>query len=507
LPLVGSLVEVLWNYHRLHDWTASYLKDSPTLQVDFPDFTITYTVLPENVEHILKNNFPNYPKGEVFQEIFQSLLGDGIFNTDGELWRKQRKIASFEFASKVLRDFSTEVFRAYSLKLAVILTHAATLQNTTDMQDLFLRLTMETICQVSFGIGIGTLEPSLPDIPFAKAFENANELSAHRFVDPLWKLKRFFNVGAEATMVKSIKQIDDFAYDVIYARKQEVAAQKKCGDAKPGESQAVMVRRDFFTRLLLLNEDSGKETFTDKEFRDTMINFLMAGRDTSASTISWFVSMMILHPEVDKRIEEELRAFEKARKEETDYNVGPIKDLKQFIAGLCNGADDETSFNLQVAEYAQLLTYDSLLKLQYLYAAILETLRLHPPVPVDIKGVLNDDTFPDGTHVKKGSLVAYSPWAMGRMQYIWGSDACDFKPERWMKDGVVQLESPFKFTAFQAGPRICLGKDSALLQLRMVLAILCRFYKFHLVPGAIIKYRQMMSLQLANGLPVTITLK
>jgi cytochrome P450 len=92
--------------------------------------------------------------------------------------------------------------------------------------------------------------------------------------------------------------------------------------------------------------------------------------------------MMILHPEVDKRIEEELRAFEKARKEETDYNVGPIKDLKQFIAGLCNGADDETSFNLQVAEYAQLLTYDSLLKLQYLYAAILETLRLHPPVPV-----------------------------------------------------------------------------------------------------------------------------
>ncbi len=65
--------------------------------------------------------------------------------------------------------------------------------------------------------------------------------------------------------------------------------------------------------------------------------------------------------------------------------------------------------------------------------------------------MLNDDTFPDGTHVKKGSLVAYSPWAMGRMQYIWGSDACDFKPERWMKDGVVQLESPFKFTAFQVG--------------------------------------------------------
>jgi hypothetical protein len=60
------------------------------------------------------------------------------------LWRKQRKIASFEFASKVLRDFSTEVFRACSLKLAVILTHAATVQNTTDMQVSFFLLSNPT---------------------------------------------------------------------------------------------------------------------------------------------------------------------------------------------------------------------------------------------------------------------------------------------------------------------------------------------------------------------------
>ncbi len=63
--------------------------------------------------------------------------------------------------------------------------------------------------------------------------------------------------------------------------------------------------------------------------------------------------------------------------------------------------------------------------------------------------MLNDDVFPDGTPVKKGNMVMYSAYAMGRMEYIWGSDACEFKPSRWLKDGVVQLESPFKFTAFQ----------------------------------------------------------
>jgi hypothetical protein len=108
-----------------------------------------------------------------------------------------------------------------------------------------------------------------------------------------------------------------------------------------------MVRRVFFTRLLLLNEDSGKETFRLPGHHGQVSHC-----DTSASTISWFVYMMILHPKVDKRIVEELCAFEKARKEDADYDVGPIDDLMQFIIDLQNGADDDqSSFNLEVAEY------------------------------------------------------------------------------------------------------------------------------------------------------------
>lgn len=139
-------------------------------------------------------------------------------------------------------------------------------------------------------------------------------------------------------------------------------------------------------------------------------------------------------------------------------------------------------------------------------------------------------------------MVTYVPYSMGRMEYNWGPDAASFIPERWFKDGVLQNESPFKFSAFQAsssvlesmivslkleptcamqqtpyiinliffciyfqaGPRICLGKDSAYLQMRMVLAILCRFYKFNLVPGHPVKYRMMTLLSMAHGLKLTI---
>lgn len=68
------------------------------------------------------------------------LLGDGIFNADGDLWRKQRKTASFEFASKNLRDLSTKVFREYGLKLSNILCQASIDYRVTDMQVIFFNI-------------------------------------------------------------------------------------------------------------------------------------------------------------------------------------------------------------------------------------------------------------------------------------------------------------------------------------------------------------------------------
>lgn len=68
----------------------------------------------------------------------------------------------------------------------------------------------------------------------------------------------------------------------------------------------------------------------------------------------------------------------------------------------------------------------------------------------DAKICFSDDTLPDGYSVNKGDMVSYQPYAMGRMKFIWGDDAEDFRPERWLdENGIFKPESPFKFTAFQ----------------------------------------------------------
>ncbi|PRQ51245.1 putative abieta-7,13-dien-18-ol hydroxylase [Rosa chinensis] len=87
---------------------------------------------------------------------------------------------------------------------------------------------------------------------------------------------------------------------------------------------------------------------------------------------------------------------------------------------------------------------------------------------MDGRAAETDDILPDGYRVRKGDGVFYMAYAMGRMPYIWGEDAEDFRPERWLKDGIFQPESSFKFVSFHAGPRICIGKDFAYRQMKIL---------------------------------------
>ncbi|KAM2781678.1 hypothetical protein COP1_011402 [Malus domestica] len=483
-PLVGAAIEQFTNYDRMHDWLVKYLSESNSVVVPMPFTTYTYIADPANVEHVLKTNFANYPKGEVYRSYMEVLLGDGIFNVDGELWRKQRKTASFEFASKNLRDFSTVVFRDYSLKLHSILSRASFQGQQVDMQELLMRMTLDSICKVGFGVEIGTLAPNLPDNHFAKAFDTANIIVTLRFIDPLWRIKRYLNVGSEALLDKSIKTIDDFTYSVIRRRKAEIKETQQSSENKK-------MKHDLLSRFIELGKDSESD-LTDKSLRDVVLNFVIAGRDTTATTLSWAIYMVMTHPHVAEKLYSELKTFEEDQAREEKVSLLPYD------------TENLELFNRRVAQFAGLLSYDSLGKLYYLHAVITETLRLYPAVPQDPKGILEDDVLPDGTKVKAGGMVTYVPYSMGRMEYNWGPDAASFKPERWLKEGFFQNASPFKFTAFQAGPRICLGKDSAYLQMKMALAILCRFYTFTLVPGHPVQYRMMTILSMAHGLKLTI---
>ncbi|RID44862.1 hypothetical protein BRARA_I01627 [Brassica rapa] len=147
-------------------------------------------------------------------------------------------------------------------------------------------------------------------------------------------------------------------------------------------------------------------------------------------------------------------------------------------------------------------------KLVYLHAALSESMRLYPPLPFNHKSPLKSDVLPSGHKVKAESKIVICIYALGRMRSVWGEDASEFKPERWISEnGGLKHEPSSKFLVFSAGPRTCLGKQLALLQMKMVAVEIIQNYDFKVVDSQKIEPVPSVILRIKHGLKVTVNKK
>ncbi|XP_048132559.1 cytochrome P450 704C1-like [Rhodamnia argentea] len=407
-PVHRTVFGQLAYFNRLYDYQTRVARRTTTYRLLAPGHCEIYTADPMNVEYVLKTKFEKYTKGKSNIDVAMDLFGEGIFVVDGDKWKKQRKVASFEFATRVLRDFSCCVFRKNSAKLVKVVQELSAASEGFDMQDVLMRCTLDSIFKVGFGVELNCLEGSSKEgRAFMKAFDEANALTYRRYVDPAWKLKRLLKIGSEARLRNNIKLIDNFVHQLIRTKRNLLPLQREHND-----------KEDILSRFLLESEKE-PENMNDKYLRDIILNFMIAGKDTSAGTLSWFLYMLCKHPLVQQKI---------------------VDEITEVIGDQASEANPDC--------FVERITDPVLDQMHYLHAALTETLRLYPAVPLDGRCAETDDVLPDGFHVKNGDGVYYLAYSMARMHNIWGEDAEDFKPERWLKDGIFQNESPFKFVAF-----------------------------------------------------------
>ncbi|KAL8501191.1 hypothetical protein ACS0TY_020662 [Phlomoides rotata] len=436
-------------YNNLCDWYTHLLSKSPTGTIHIHVLGNVITANPENVEYMLKTKFQNFPKGKPFSAILGDLLGNGIFNVDGDLWKFQRKMASLELGSVSVRTHAFDIVTSeIQSRLVPLLSFSADSSNPLDLQDIFRRFSFDSICRFSFGLDPECLCPSLPVCEFASAFDLASKLSAERAIttSPLiWKLKRFFNLGSEKQLREAIKSVHDLAEKVI---------KHKRNDSSDHE--------DLLSRFMTTIDD-------DMFLRDIVTSFLLAGRDTVASALTSFFFLLNRNPRVTGLI-----------REESDRVMG--------------------------REIGKSASFANIREMHYLNAAVHESMRLFPPVQFDSKFCAEDDELADGTFVSRGTRVTYHPYAMGRMERVWGSDCLEFRPERWLQGGVFKQENPFKYPVFQAGTRVCLGKEMALVEMKTVAVSLIRQFDIQIAnPGyQAPKFVPGLTASIRGGLPVTI---
>ncbi|XP_042012211.1 alkane hydroxylase MAH1-like [Salvia splendens] len=467
-PLLGMLPSLFCHVHRVHDRCVDLLGAvGGTFLLRghwLADMDIVITADPANVHFVMSSNFANFPKGPEFKKIFD-VLGDGIFNSDSEAWSAQRKHARFLISHHRFRKFLIRTtMEKIESGLVPVLDHFSSNGIVFDLQDLYQRLTFDTTCRLVTGFDPGCLSVELPDVPFSRAMDEAEEaiFMRHCLPETVWRLQRFLGIGHEKQMTRARGVLDRVINNYISMKRDELL--KYGGDR--GEEGI-----DLLTSYINGSEaeaEAGMDCNDDGFLRDTILNLMIAGRDTTSSALTWFTWLVARHPEVERRIREELD-------------------------GVAGGG----KWRLFGAEEVRSLVY--------LHCALLETLRLYPPVPFQHKAPVEPVVLPSGQCVNPSMKVMFSLYAMGRMEYIWGPDAGEFKPERWITErGTVRYEPSYKFLAFNAGPRTCLGKEIALTQLKSVAAAIIHNYEVEVVKGHPVAPNVSVILYIKHGFKVKV---
>lgn len=215
-----------------------------------------------------------------------------------------------------------------------------------------------------------------------------------------------------------------------------------------------------FVGLFLVDAQRRGEHVSEDFLRDLVLNFLIAGRDTTAQALSWTIYCLSTHPMVEAK-------------------------ARQEVLDVCGVAGP---------------SYDDMNRLPYLQAVINETLRLYPSVPADLKIAECDDTLPDGSFIPGGTLVFYTIYSMGRDPSIWGADAETFRPERWLE--MQEPPGNYKYPVFNAGPRECLGRRLAQVEMKACLAMLLPRISFKLaMPAHEVVTDSQLTIGMGRGLP------
>ncbi|XP_058760846.1 alkane hydroxylase MAH1-like [Vicia villosa] len=466
-PIIGMLPSVLHNQSHIHDFATSVLKHhGGTFHFKGPWFTnsanFIFTSDPMNVHHITSKKFNNYGKGSDFHEIFE-ILGVGIFNLDSNEWRQERnllhsllKTKSFEISLQQNIQKKLENF------LLPLLDHHATKGiRVLDLQDILERFTFDIICTSLFGfdpISLPNKFNKVSDITYVTAISVIEDMILLRHYTPkhIWKLQKWIQIGQEKRGKVALENLHRFLSKCIDHCK---------GDEDVDESHSCLLKE-------IIKQGSEKGEMADRYIRDTAVNLLVAGNSTISTGLVWFFWLVSTHPTVEAKI---------------------IQEIKNN----CLTQEKNLVTNLSVEEFD---------KLVYLHGAICEALRLYPPLAFQHKCAIKSDKLPSGDHVSANTKLIYSLYAMGRMEQIWGNDCLEFKPERWISDRGEIIHVPsYKFIAFNAGPRSCLGKDVSFVQMKMVAVAMLWNFNIQVVEGHSVAPRVSFMLRMKHGLKVKVS--
>ncbi|RLN90110.1 hypothetical protein BBJ28_00016979 [Nothophytophthora sp. Chile5] len=471
VPFLGNMLDLASNAHRFHSWMADQcIAHGGMFKLYLPgQGDMLVTAVPEHYESVVKTQFENFSKGTQQYHMFFDLMGHSVLIIEGERWKYHRRLLVRLFSARALRDHMTPVIQRHTVMLQNVFAKAAANHKAVDVYMLMHRFTFKAFAEMVFNNTLDSID-SEHEHPFELAFDEAQSIVAARVQQPvwLWELKRWLNVGSERRLRDAVFTIDEFIMAIISTA---IEKRRLRSEAEKAGQSVPPTDKDIVSIVLECMEEDG-DMVSPTDVRNIAVAALGAGRDTSADAMSWLLHTLSQHPRVENKLRAEL--LEKLPKLATTPDYVPSMDDVQSLV--------------------------------YLEATIRELLRLRTAVPFTLRECVRDTVFADGTFVPKGTNVGMCHYGAARRPEVWGPDATSFVPERFIdsETGKLLKTPSAKFNAFSGGPRVCVGKSLAMLEMKIVIACLVSRFHFTELPGQDVRYAMGITIGMKNPLMMQI---
>ncbi|MGI5186198.1 cytochrome P450 [Dactylosporangium sp. CA-152071] len=392
---------------------------------------------PDHAKHVLADNAGNYHKGIGLVHARRA-LGDGLLTSEGDLWRKQRKVVQPAFQS-----------RRIALQAGVVAQEAAGLverlrgrigAGPVNVLDEMTTLTLGVLGRTLLDTDLGrysSIGDSFAAVQDQAMFELAS-LSAVPTWIPLPRQLRFR---------RARRDLGRIVEELVAGRRSQT------GD-----------RDDVLSRLIVSADAENDPAVGQERLRDELVTLLLAGHETTASTLSWALYLIDLHPDVRQRLHDEA--------------VEVLGD--------------------------RLPVFEDLHRLRYTSMVLEEVMRLYPPVWILPRKAQRADEV-GGYRVPAGADVLVCPYTLHRHPAFWPEPE-RFDPDRFDPGRTAgTAERPrYAYIPFGAGPRFCVGNHLGMMEAAFVIALLMRDLRMEKVPGYRVVAEPMLSLRIRGGLPMTV---
>ena len=418
-----------------HEFLAAVAaRHGGTAALPLPRTPVLVLTDPHGVRRVLVDNARGYGKGTVQYRALAGVTGPGLLASDGGTWRRHRRVAQPAFHHGSLDAVAAHAVDAARRLVAEV--DALPPGRPLEVLGATSRTSLEVVGHTLAAADLSGVAERLVETVGA-----ALEVVVARAASPVpgrWP------TPARRRLRRLVAEIDEVCARIVAQRR---AAGRLDDPAAPPE--------DLVGLMLAAGMD-------EREVRDELVTFVVAGHETVASSLTWTLDLLARHPHVQQRLHAEL-------------------------AGVLGapGAAREPG-------------WDDLRRLPYTRAVVDESLRLYPPAWVVTRQALADDVVA-GVAVPAGTLVVISTWALHRHPDVWARPE-EFRPERFL-DGTRREVG---YVPFGAGPRLCIGRDLALVEEVLVLATLLRGHVVRPAPGPRPAVEALVSLRPRGGLPLLV---